>query len=122
MSLRGLRVLIVEDEAIIALAIEDMLEELGCEAAGPALNLGEAQCLAQQERIDAAVLDINLAGRSSEPVARLLHKRGVPFCFSTGYESADVPSGLETVPLLRKPYTSERLGEVLRALLSTRST
>jgi DNA-binding response OmpR family regulator len=113
----GLRVLVVEDEAIIALAIEDMLAELGFEVVGPALTLSEAERLASVEALDAAVLDINLDGKSSEPVARALCDRRIPFCFSTGYESADVPGGFEAVPLLRKPYRSESLGSVLHRLL-----
>ena len=117
MSLSEIRVLVVEDEAIIALAIEDMLAELGCCAVGPALTAQAAKRLAENDAIDAAVLDINLRGESSEPVARVLRDRGVPFCFSTGYESGDVPGGFETVPLLRKPYTTENLGAVLTRLL-----
>ena len=110
----------VEDEAIIALAIEDMLAELGCETVGPALTLSEAARLATHEPIDAALLDINLAGQSSEPVARTLRGRQIPFCFSTGYESADVPAGFEAIPVLRKPYTSDSLGAALNGLLANK--
>ena len=110
--------LVVEDEAIIALAIEDMLAELGCKIAGPALTLDSAQRMARSESIDAAVLDINLRGQSSAPVARILCDRAVPFCFSTGYEAPDVPDGFETVPLLRKPYTCDSLGAILQSLLA----
>ncbi|MGE5563477.1 MAG: response regulator [Bacillota bacterium] len=118
MSLAGIRVLVVEDEAIIALAIEDMLIELGCQIVGPALSVDAAARLASGEALDAAVLDINLRGETSRPVAEILRGRDVPFCFSTGYESADVPDGFESVPLLRKPYTSDSLGAMLRMLLS----
>lgn len=120
MSGGAIRVLVVEDEAIIALAIEDMLAELGCNAVGPALTAEAAKRHAQSDEFDAAVLDINLRGESSEGVARALRDRGVPFCFSTGYESGDVPSGFEAVPLLRKPYTAENLGAVLNRLLPGR--
>lgn len=120
MSGGAIRVLVVEDEAIIALAIEDMLAELGCNAVGPALTAEAAKRHAQSDEFDAAVLDINLRGESSEGVAWALRDRGVPFCFSTGYESGDVPSGFEAVPLLRKPYTAENLGAVLNRLLPGR--
>lgn len=110
--------LVVEDEAIIALAIEDMLRELGCEVAGTAMTLGVAEEIAREEAFDAAVLDINLNGDTSEVVAETLRSRGIPFCFSTGYGSADVPLGFEDVPLLQKPYNAASLAAVLERLLA----
>jgi len=109
---------VVEDEAIIALAIQDMLEQLGCMAVGPALTLQAGKQLAAVEEIDAAVLDINLSGDSSHAVAQTLRDRVIPFCFSTGYGSADVPRDFVDVPVLKKPYTCESLAAVLAQLLS----
>ena len=108
----------VEDEAIIALAIQDMIEQLGCQAVGPALSLQAGEHLAAVEEIDAAVLDINLSGDSSHAVAQRLRDRAIPFCFSTGYGSADVPRDFADAPVLQKPYTSESLAAVLAELLS----
>lgn len=116
-SLLGRRILVAEDEPLVALELEATLRGLGCEVLGPAATLEEALRLATapSERIDAAVLDINLAGRASFPAADALAKRGVPIVFATGY--GDLPDG-RTVGsgrgvLLRKPLGR---GEVEAAL------
>ncbi|QND66650.1 response regulator [Mesorhizobium loti] len=82
---RRLRVLVVEDEALVAMLIEDMLLELGYEVLGPAMRLGPALEMARDEIFDLAVLDVNLANEQSFPVAQLLQERGIPFVFATGY-------------------------------------
>jgi len=105
--LAGCRVLLVEDEVLVAMEMEQALRDLGCQILGPAATLEEALRLAQSEadRIDAAVLDINLAGRPSFPVADLLAGRGVPVVFTTGYgdlpekHATDSPSALLCKPL-----------------------
>jgi CheY-like chemotaxis protein len=112
-----LRILLVEDEAIIALAIEDMLVELGCHVVGPALSLGAARTLADNERLDGAVLDINLGGHTTEEIARTLKSRGIPFCFSTGYGVAGVSGDFDDVPVLQKPYQMGKLAECLSAIV-----
>ncbi len=118
MALAGRRILIVEDEAIIALAIEDMLAELQCQTVGPAMTLLAAEALARTEALDAGVLDLNLGGDSSQSVAEILRERGIPFCFSTGYGSADIPQGFIETPLLQKPYAADDLGGLLAQLIS----
>lgn len=112
-SLRTRRILLVEDEVIIALAIEDMLTRIGCEVVGPAFSLAAGQALAASEPLDAAVLDLNLAGESSDQVAKTLQNRGIPFCFSTGYGSSAVPRAFQDRPVLQKPYTLQSLARVL---------
>jgi CheY-like chemotaxis protein len=82
------RVLVVEDEMTIALLIEDMLTDLGHEVVGLAMRLPQAMELAATAIVDLAILDVNLDGRMSFPVADLLSARGVPFVFATGYGSA----------------------------------
>jgi CheY-like chemotaxis protein len=81
------RVLVVEDEMTIALLIEDMLTDLGHEVVGLAMRLPQAMELAATAIVDLAILDVNLDGRMSFPVADLLSARGVPFVFATGYGS-----------------------------------
>jgi CheY-like chemotaxis protein len=115
-GLAGRRIFLVEDEAIIALAIEDMLIALGCAVVGPALSVREAEGLAREAALDGAVLDINLGGASSGPIAAILRQRAIPFCFSTGYGSAELPAEFGEVPLLQKPYSTESLAAVLRRL------
>jgi CheY-like chemotaxis protein len=113
-TFKGRRVLVVEDEVMIAMALEDTLADLGCVVIGPALDLDSALELASAGgEIDAALLDINLAGRRVFPVADALRARGVPVVFGTGY--ADIPMREidRQSPVLLKPY---RPGEVERAL------
>ncbi|RYD46101.1 MAG: response regulator, partial [Sphingomonadales bacterium] len=82
--LAGLRVLIVEDEPVVAMCLEDILEELGCVTVGPANRLSEGLALAEGP-LDAAILDINLAGERSNAIAQRLHDRSIPFAFASGY-------------------------------------
>ncbi|TGX50345.1 response regulator [Sphingomonas gei] len=112
----GLRVLVVEDEPVVAMCLEDILESLGCETVGPAGRLAEGLALAEREDIGAAILDINLAGERSTPIAEALLRRGVPIAFASGYGA--VPEGFETVPLIEKPYREADIDAALRGLLN----
>ena len=82
--LKGLRVLVVEDQAPIALLLEDMLVESACEVVGPASRVGQALRLLSNHTVDAAVLDLNIAGELVYPVADALDARGLPYLFATG--------------------------------------
>jgi CheY-like chemotaxis protein len=112
--LDGRRILVVEDEMMIAMLVEDMLGELGCVVVGPAHTLDEAMEFARVEtNLGAAVLDVNLAGLPVFPVADALKAKGVPAIFSTGYGDAglrDVDRGSQ---VLQKPF---RAGDLARAL------
>lgn len=116
-GLAGKRVLLVEDESIVAMSVEDMLADMGCLVVGPAMTIVEATALARSEPIDAAVLDINLGNQPSFAVAELLGERGVPYCFSTGYGPSGVPAGLGEVPVLQKPYSANSLEAMVRRLV-----
>jgi CheY-like chemotaxis protein len=118
MTLSGRRVLLVEDEPIIAMSVEDMLADLGCEVVGPALSAAAAAELARTEQLDAALLDINMGDGASFPIAAILHERNIPFSFATGYGRTGVPAGLGHVAVLAKPYTQESLAQTLRKLLA----
>jgi CheY-like chemotaxis protein len=115
------RVLVVEDEALLALELETGLRELGCEVVGPARNLVEAQRMAAAEpRLAAAVLDVNLGGGELVfPVADALAARGVPYLLATGYGSAGPLEGRDAgaVAVLRKPYQRAALAEALARAL-----
>jgi two-component SAPR family response regulator len=104
-----LKVLVVEDESIVALDIENMLEEIGCKVVASVPRLVKALYLASSLDIDLAVLDINLAGEVVYPLAFRLAERGIPFVFSTGYSTATLPSELRDRPLVKKPVTLGRL-------------
>ena len=117
MSLSGTRVLIVEDEAIIAMTAEDMLEELGCTLAGTAATLPEALEAAGRGGFDLALLDINLNGAESAPVADLLQTKRIPFVFTTGYGSAGRGAGHQDAPLVTKPYRAAELARAIERAL-----
>ena len=119
----GLRVLVVEDEAAISLLLEDMLVDFGCEVVGPAARLATALDLAQDEALDIAILDVNLAGEPIYPVAAALVERKVPFVFSTGYGNAGIEDAYRERPVLQKPFAQRDLREtLLRALRDSAQT
>ncbi|MGK9264511.1 response regulator [Sinorhizobium meliloti] len=113
----GIKVLIVEDEGLVALLIEDMLQDLGCEIVASVAGLKEACGIAETALIDLAVLDVNLGGERSFPVAHILHERGVPFMFSTGYGSSRLPAEFSGSPVLAKPFSATTLQETLSLAL-----
>jgi two-component SAPR family response regulator len=114
--LKGKRILVVEDEALIAVMVEDMLMELGSDVVGPAGTIEAALELARQERIDAAILDVNVRGERIDPVAEALIARGVPVLFATGYGEVRLASGTPTT-VIDKPYTQEKLARGLAAAM-----
>lgn len=98
-----MRILVVEDEMLIALLMEDMLSDLGHEVVAMAMRLPQALELAASSDIDLAILDVNLAGLMSFPVADVLAARGVPFVFATGYGLAGLKPPYDAQRVLRKP-------------------
>jgi CheY-like chemotaxis protein len=118
MSLAGVRVLLVEDEAIIAMTAEDMLEELGCALAATASSVAEAFACVEERSFDVALLDINLNGEQSLPVAARLKEKGKPFVFTTGYGSAGSSAEHADVPLVTKPYQMSDLESAIRRALA----
>lgn len=116
-DLRGKRILIVEDEPIVAMAVEDILLDLGCDVVGPAYTLGQALDLVEKETFDAAVLDINLHGERSYPAAEALASLGVPFAFATGYAPYRSHFDTTIAPVLEKPYSRAQLEALLRRIL-----
>jgi CheY-like chemotaxis protein len=107
------RILIIEDEVLVAMHLEDLLTEMGHQVVGSATRLNEAIKIAQEDDIDFAVLDVNLAGTPSYPVADILRERGIPFVFTTGYGSEGVADGYRNEPTLQKPYAPEDLGRAI---------
>jgi CheY-like chemotaxis protein len=113
--LAGRRILLAEDEILVSMMLEDMLADLGCEIVGPAATFSRALALAESAPCDAAILDLNLEGRESYPVADVLRQRGIPVIFSTGYDA--VRSEYGGCPCLRKPFQQPQLIAVLAGLL-----
>jgi CheY-like chemotaxis protein len=116
----GRRVLLVEDEPIVAWLLKDMLVDLGCSVVGPAADVNQALAMIEAESIDVAVLDVNLRGQMSYPVADVLVARGVPFVFSTGYDKDRLLDGYRTIPTLQKPFHRSDLGDTLAKLLASK--
>jgi len=116
--LLGRRVLVVEDELMVSWVLEDMLADLGCKVIGPAARVEQALAIIESESIDMAVLDLNLNGVYSCPVATALQGRGIPFVLSTGYNKENVPD--QTLPFLQKPYEQSALRAVLMRLMRGR--
>jgi two-component sensor histidine kinase/CheY-like chemotaxis protein len=110
--LAGNRVLLVEDEALVAMVMRDMLTELGYHVVGPFSRSGDAEAAAKDERVDAAVLDINLDGDMVYPVADVLAARGIPFVFVTGYGAESIEQRFADVPVLQKPIERQMLEAV----------
>ncbi|WP_342111015.1 response regulator [Methylobacterium sp. SI9] len=120
-SLVGRRVLLVEDESLVAMLAEDMLLDLGCEVT-VAMRLDKALGLVRSETFDLAVLDVNLGDARSYPVADLLHERGTPFLFATGYGRKGLDRTYQDVPVLQKPYQAEPMEHLLVRLVTGEMT
>ena len=114
---RRLRVLVVEDEILVAMLIEDMLADLGFEVLGPAMRLDAALKMALDESFDLAVLDVNLANEQSFPVAQLLQERGIPFVFATGYGLRGLDERFKEVTTLQKPFEPDQLANAISLAL-----
>ena len=114
--LTGRRILVVEDEALVAMLVEDALLDAGAAVIGPAATVAEALALLERDAPHAAVLDLNLAGETSTPVADVLAARGVPFVVATGYGADGLPHGHSDVPVLAKPYDPDELTAALSRL------
>jgi DNA-binding response OmpR family regulator len=110
------RALIVEDEILVAMELEDLLTAMGHQVIGSAARMGEALELARDAEIDFAVLDINVGGVQSFPVADILRERGIPFFFTTGYGAAGLMDGFRHETTLRKPYDSRDLARAIAAI------
>ena len=114
----GRRVLLVEDEMLVVWLLEDMLADLGCAVVGPAASVNQALAMIDAEAIDVAVLDLNLNGQMSYPIADALATRGVPFVFSTGYDKDTLLDGYRIFPVLQKPFHRSELSDTLAKLLT----
>jgi CheY-like chemotaxis protein len=109
----GRKILVVEDEALVAMLVEDALLDAGFAVIGLAATVEEALALLQREAPDAVVLDLNLAGETSTPVADWLAARGIPYVIATGYGATGLPAGHQDAMVLAKPYDPAELISVL---------
>jgi CheY-like chemotaxis protein len=113
------RALVVEDEIMVAMYIEDLLGELGYEVVSVATGLDQAMAMAQRDDFDFAVLDINLSGRLSFPVADFLRQKGIPFLFASGYGSKGLNDNHRDAVRLQKPFRSRDLALAISRIGTT---
>ena len=115
----GRRVLIVEDESLVAMLLETILADLGCDVVGPESNIEDGLNVASGTApLDAALLDVNVAGQEIFPVAEALKARGVPFVFTTGYGEAGLPEHWRGNPTVQKPFTEGAIRDALMTALN----
>lgn len=113
-TLTGRRVLVIEDESLVAMLLETILEDMGCTPVGPVATVEEGlDTVAGDDAIDAALLDVNVAGREVFPIAEALKARGVPFVFSTGYGEGGLPDAWRGHPTVQKPFTEAAIRDAL---------
>jgi CheY-like chemotaxis protein len=115
--LRDRRVLLVEDEMMVAMLVEDMLSDFGCAVIGPATRVDDALKLVGEGKIDVAILDVNLNGHETYPVADALVALGIPFVFATGYGAGSLRDGYKERPTLQKPFQQHDLVRALALAL-----
>jgi CheY-like chemotaxis protein len=116
----GLKVFVVEDEAMIAMMLEDILLDMGCTVLGPSFGIDQAIALIESgDHPDVAILDVNVAGQTVYPVAELLAARGVPLIFATGYGSVGLAEAWRSRITVQKPYAQDDIERALRAALAT---
>ena len=121
-ALTGRSVMVVEDEAIVALAVNDSLTELGFSVVGPFSRVSDASQALQDSKVDAAILDVNLDGELVYSLAENLTARKIPFVFATGYGAESIEQRFEHVPILQKPIEKEALCRVFGTLEITGSS
>jgi CheY-like chemotaxis protein len=110
------KVLVVEDESLVAMLIEDMLSDMGYEVVAVAARFDQALEMARTIGADLAILDLNLAGARTDAVAEILRARGIPFMFATGYGAAGVTAEWSHVPVVQKPFQESDLSRALGKL------
>jgi DNA-binding response OmpR family regulator len=115
-ALRGRRIILIEDEPLIAMDLESTLTAAGAEIVGSAGTLDNAKLLIADAQCDAALLDSNLAGHPVDELAAALTQRNIPFAFVTGYGRESMPRGFRDAVLLKKPFNPEQLLAVMELL------
>lgn len=120
-SLRGARILIVEDEFFLADDLAAALRDAGAEVLGPAGTVAEAESIVDASAFDCAVIDMNLRGEMAYSIADRLQAAGIPFLIATGYDGAALPARFAGVPQLEKPADTRKVIEALPMLLAKRS-
>jgi DNA-binding response OmpR family regulator len=120
-DLAGRRILLVEDELLIAMLLEAALQDHGCVVVGPFGRLADAMQAARTERLDGALMDVNLAGERVFAAAEILCTRAVPFLLLSGYGNKVLPQGRQDWPVRSKPFEMDRVMRDLAALIAAKT-
>jgi DNA-binding response OmpR family regulator len=112
-TLDGLRVLVVEDETLVAMLVEDYLTELNCVVAGSARRIAKALEMVESKPIDVAVLDLNVAGDDISPLVEALEAKRIPYVFASGYGSKGLNPAWSHAVVLQKPFDMKQLGAAI---------
>ncbi len=122
-ELTGLRVSLVEDSPVVAMATGDMLDQIGCVTVGPAANMATALELAEEGEFDAAIVDLNIRGSKTFTLLKILERRGIPYLICSGYADWTMPEEFAERPRLPKPFGADLMREKLTELIvDTRSS
>ncbi len=113
MGERKHRILVVEDEAMISMLIEDMVVDCGAEIVGPVARFDDALALAHKAEFGVAVLDLNLNGTLSYPIAEVIRQRGIPVIFATGYGTHGLRDSFHDCPTLQKPFSQQGFAQAV---------
>jgi CheY-like chemotaxis protein len=116
-DLAGKRILVIEDEPLVAMDLESSLQSAGCQVIGPAGTVAQAMSLVVAADYDAALVDVNLAGHPVDEIAAALAQKNRPFAFVTGYGREALPRGFRDAVVLNKPFSQEQLLTSLEVLL-----
>jgi CheY-like chemotaxis protein len=115
-SLKGRRILLIEDSPVVGPFTADLLEEIGCQVVGPAPNMAAAREPVEAGEFDGALIDIHIRGERVFPLCEMLQAKGLPFVFTSGYADWQMPEKWQDRPRLQKPYTLDQVEEALTAL------
>jgi len=121
-TVSGKHILVVDDEPLIAMDIVASLEDEGCHVVGPAASLQKALALIENSKVDAALLDANLAGEPVDTLAAALVRRKIPFAFVSGYGREGLPEAFRQAELIKKPFQRQRVIDVIQQMLLETST
>jgi CheY-like chemotaxis protein len=119
--IQGKRVLVVEDEPLVAMDLVGILKNASAKPAGPVGTAAGALQLIESETFDAALVDANLGGMPVDEIAHALVRRNVPFAFVTGYDRASLPPHFQNIAMLSKPFSAPSLLEIVNKILSQES-
>lgn len=117
-ALVGLRILIVEDVGMVAIALKAMLEELGCRVIGIAARVADAERFVREEQIDGVLLDLNLGGDYAFAITDILHERSIPFIIMSGYDAPLLCPALAGEPQMPKPFSRAPLEKMMLAVFA----